>query len=92
MTGAVAVFSDTAPPESLTELVPRIAPPRCCSSGHRMAATRQRSLTPEYHRVAGPNASLWAIPHAQHIKGIETQPRAYERRVVAFFDDALLAR
>jgi len=92
MTGAVTVFSDTAPPATLTDLVPRIAPRPLLFIWAPDGGNATEVLTPEYHRVAGPNASLWAIPHAQHIKGIEAQPRAYERRVVAFFDDALLAR
>ena len=57
-----------------------------------MRTRRRSAAAPEYHRVAGPDASLWAIPHVKHIKGIEAQPRAYERRVVAFFHDALLGR
>jgi uncharacterized protein len=92
LTGAVAVFSDTAPPATLTDLVPRIAPRPLLLIWAPDGGNETEVLTPEYHRVAGPNSSLWAIPHAKHIKGIEAQPRAYERRVVAFFDDALLGR
>ncbi|MGZ4616029.1 MAG: alpha/beta hydrolase [Actinomycetes bacterium] len=92
LTGAVAVFSDTAPPATLTDLVPRIAPRPLLLIWAPDGGNATEVLTPEYHRVAGPNASLWAIPHAKHIKGIEAQPRAYEHRVVAFFDDALLGR
>jgi hypothetical protein len=29
---------------------------------------------------------------ARHIKGITAEPQAYERRVVGFFDNALLGR
>jgi uncharacterized protein len=92
MTGAVAVFSDTAPPPTLTDLVPRIAPRPLLFIWAPDGGNATEVLTPEYYRVAGPNASLWAIPHAKHIKGIEAQPRAYEHRVVAFFDEALLGR
>ncbi len=49
-------------------------------------------LTPDYARIAGPEASLWNVPDAPHIKAIETAPAEYERRVVAFFDEALLTR
>jgi uncharacterized protein len=92
LNAAVGIFSDTAPPATLTELVPRIAPRPLLFIWAPDGGNETEVLTPEYHRVAGPNASLWAIPHAKHIKGIEAQPRAYERRVVAFFDDALLGR
>jgi hypothetical protein len=33
---------------------------------------------------------LWKIPEASHTGGIEARPREYERRVVGFFDRALL--
>jgi hypothetical protein len=92
MTGAVAVFSDTAPPAPLTDLVPRIAPRPVLFIWAPDGGNATEVLTPEYHRLAGPNASLWAIPDAKHIKGIEAQPRAYEDRVVAFFDETLLGR
>ncbi len=92
MMGSVSVFSDTAMPATLTDLVPRIAPRPLLFIWAPDGGNATEVLTPEYHRVAGPNSSLWAIPHAKHIKGIEAQPRAYERRVVAFFDDALLGR
>ena len=92
MNGAVAVFSDTAPPATLTDLVPRIAPRPLLLIWAPDGGNATEVLTPDYHRVAGPNASLWAIPHAKHIKGIEAQPRAYDRRVVGFFDEALVGR
>jgi hypothetical protein len=91
LNGSAAVFSDTAPPATLTDLVPRIGPRPLLFIWAPDGGNATEVLTPEYHRVAGPNASLWAIPHAKHIKGIEAQPREYERRVVAFFDDALAA-
>ena len=90
--GAVAVFSDTAPPASLTDLVPRIAPRPLLFIWAPDGGNATEVLTPEYHRIAGPNASLWAVPDAPHIKGIETAAAAYERRVVGFFDKALLGR
>jgi hypothetical protein len=92
LNAAVVVFSDTAPPATLTDLVPRIAPRPVLFIWAPDGGNETEVLTPEFHRVAGPNASLWAIPDAKHIKGIEAQPRAYEDRLVAFFDDALLDR
>ena len=49
-------------------------------------------LTPDYHELAGPTASLWAVQDAPHIKGMQTEPEEYERRIVDFFDKALLDR
>jgi hypothetical protein len=43
-----------------------------------------------YHLLAGDRASIWAMPDAGHTQGITAEPSEYERRVVRFFDDALL--
>ena len=41
-------------------------------------------------RAAGDNATLWEIPESKHVGGIEARPREYERRVVGFFNEALM--
>ncbi len=92
LNASVAVFSDTAPPESLFDLVPRIAPRPLLFIYAPDGGNTTEVLTPDYARIAGPNASLWTVPDAPHIKAIETAPAEYERRVVGFFDDALLGR
>jgi hypothetical protein len=89
-TGAVALFSDTPPPPKLTDLVPRIAPTPLLliwapSSGGE-------DMNPTYYRLAGRPKAIWAIPEADHIKGITARPKEYERRVVDFFDRALLSK
>jgi hypothetical protein len=89
-TGAVSLFSNTAPPPELTELVPRIAPTPLFliwspSSGGE-------NMNPVYHRLAGEPKQIWSMPGAEHVRGIEAQPREYERRVVGFFDQALPPR
>ena len=89
---SVAVFSDTAPPESLFDLVPRIAPRPLLFIYAPDGGNPTEVLTPDYARIAGPNASLWSVPDAPHIKAIETAPAQYERHVVGFFDKALLGR
>jgi uncharacterized protein len=89
---SVAVFSDTAPPESLFDLVPRIAPRPLLFIYAPDGGNATEVLTPDFARIAGPNASLWTVPDAPHTKAIETAPAEYERRVVDFFDEALLSR
>lgn len=89
-TGAVALFSNTAPPPELTELVSSIAPTPLLliwapSSGGE-------DMNPTYYRLAGRPKSIWAIPEADHIQGITARPEEYERRVVDFFDRALLGK
>jgi fermentation-respiration switch protein FrsA (DUF1100 family) len=89
-TGAVALFSNTAPPPELTELVPRIAPTPLLliwapSSGGE-------DMNPTYYRLAGRPKAIWAIPEADHIQGITARPKEYERRIVDYFDRALLRK
>jgi MYXO-CTERM domain-containing protein len=88
-TGATAVFSNTAPPQKLTDLVPRIAP-RPVFLIWAPNGGNVEIMNPTYRRLAGDHASIWAMNDARHIKGIAAEPRAYERRVVGFFDNALL--
>ena len=51
-----------------------------------------RELTPGYYATAGEPKAIWEVPGASHTGGIDTQPREYERRVIAFFDHALLGK
>jgi uncharacterized protein len=92
LSASVGVFSDTAPPESLFDLVPRIAPRPLLFIYAPDGGNATEVLTPDYARIAGPDASLWTVQDAPHIKAIQTAPAEYERRVVAFFDEALLKR
>ena len=48
-------------------------------------------MSKEYYALARGPKQLWTMPTAKHVGGICDQPREYERRVVGFFDDALLA-
>jgi uncharacterized protein len=89
-TGAVAVFSNTAPPPKLTELVPRIAPTPLLLIW--APASGGEDMNPIYYRLAGRPKAIWAIPEAGHIQGITARPKEYERRVVDFFDRALLSK
>jgi uncharacterized protein len=82
-----SVFQNRLPPENLTQLVPKIAPRPIFlihggedDAGHR---------NPDYYRAAKEPKQIWEAKGG-HTDGIDEQPRAYERRVVAFFDDALL--
>jgi fermentation-respiration switch protein FrsA (DUF1100 family) len=89
LTGTTAVFANTMPPEGLKDLVKDI-PPRPVFLIH----AKGEDLTPLYYESAGEpdNWSLWEVPGAKHVGGLEAQPEEYERRVIGFFDRALLAR
>lgn len=84
---STATFSNTMPPESLKELVKDI-PPRPVFLIH----ARGEVLNEVYYESAGEpeNWELWEVPGAKHVGGLEAQPEEYERRVVGFFDRALL--
>src|SRR3954447_9340928 len=42
-----------------------------------------------YDRAGGDRVELWALPKATHTAALRQYPRAYERRVIDFFDDHL---
>jgi hypothetical protein len=85
---SVALFSDSMPPTSLVDLAPRIAP-RPTLVIWAPNGGNQETMSPKYARLIGPSASVWEIDDAKHIRGLQTHPREYERRVVGFFDRAL---
>jgi dienelactone hydrolase len=86
---AVAVFSDTAPPDDLEELVTQISPtPMLLIAAPN--SPNGELLNRRYHRAANEPKELWEIPESRHIAGLATRPAEYERRVVGFFDRALL--
>jgi hypothetical protein len=89
-TAAVAVLSETRPPPSLADVVPRIAP-RPVLLIHAGRGGGGEELNPTYYRAAAQPKAIWEIPEAGHVAGFEARPREYERRVVGFFDRALLA-
>jgi uncharacterized protein len=86
-TASVAVFSDTAPPPSMFDLIPRIAPtPLLLISS---ADAPNETLAPRYTALGGEGATHWAVPGDNHIGGITESPSQYERVVITFLDDAL---
>jgi hypothetical protein len=69
-----------------TKVAPR--PLLLMYSGHGQGG--EVELNPVFFRAAREPKALWEIPGAAHMGGIRAQPREYERRVVGFFDGALL--
>ncbi len=85
-TASVAVFSSTAPPPKLTDLVPRIHEPVFFIYAPDGGV---ESMNPTYYRLAQGPKSIWAIPHVEHMGGFDAHPKEYERRVTAFLDRSL---
>jgi fermentation-respiration switch protein FrsA (DUF1100 family) len=88
-TAALAVLSGTRPPESLEDLVGRISPrPLFLIYSGR---ADEETFNPAYFEAAAEPKEIWHIPEAAHVGGLAARPAEYERRVVDFFDAALLA-
>jgi uncharacterized protein len=89
METVAGTVSDHRPPADLADLMLRIAPrPVLLIRGR--SGNPDESLNRTYRRAGGPTVSLWEIPRAGHTAGLSTVPAEYERRVVSFFDQALL--
>jgi uncharacterized protein len=89
LTAALAVMSETAPPASLTDLTPRIAPhPLFLIYAGRGSGGEE--MNPDYYRAASQPKTIWEIPEAGHVGGLKARPDEYEQRVVRFFDRTLL--
>jgi dienelactone hydrolase len=89
-TAGVALFSDSLPPPNLKELVADIG----STPVFLIYAERGQggeSLSEEYADVAGPATQLWRTD-SSHMGGYASAPAEYERRVTAFFDNALLGQ
>jgi fermentation-respiration switch protein FrsA (DUF1100 family) len=93
LTTGVALFSNHLPPASLVDLTGRIAPrPVFLIYALHGTGGEEKQLNPKYYAAAGEPKQIWEIPEASHTGGITARPVEYERRVIAFFDDALLKR
>ena len=91
-TPAVALFSSSLPPPSLTDLIGKIAPRPVFLVYAVPGQGGEAELNETFHEAAGNPKEIWNVPGAGHTGGIEAQPEEYERRVVGFFDDALLGK
>jgi fermentation-respiration switch protein FrsA (DUF1100 family) len=87
-TVGTAVFSSTMPPPKLTDLAPRIEQPLFVIWAPNGGNVEHMSR--EYYELAQGPKQIWEMPTAKHVGGIYDQPKEYERRVVGFFDRALL--
>ena len=88
-TGALTVFTNQAPPANLGDLVGRIAPRPVMFIAAPNSKNGEK-LNQRYYAAAQEPKTLWEIPESKHTGGLDARPAEYERRVVGFFDDALL--
>ncbi len=92
LTGATAVFSNQRPPRPIVETIGSIAPRPVFLIYAAPGMGGEDVRQPKYFAAAGEPRSIWLVPGAEHTGGIEARPLEYERRVIGFFDDALLDR
>ena len=87
MIGTLRVLTGNPQPPPLQTLVPQIAPRPALLIATGEGA--ERTMNRAYHRAA-PDTQLWELPLTGHTLGLKQRPRAYEARVIRFFDRALL--
>ena len=93
ITLATALFTNDLPPPSLKSEVSRIAPGAVFFVyGERGQGGTETKPNHGFYDAAREPKQIWEVPGGQHVAGITTKPKEYERRVVGFFDRALLQR
>jgi pimeloyl-ACP methyl ester carboxylesterase len=92
ITAGTMLFSNHAAPPNLKNLVGLIAPRPVFFIYGQHDQDNVRELTPTYFVAAGKPKAIWEVRGASHTGGIDSHPRKYEQRVIAFFDNALLAK
>jgi hypothetical protein len=89
LTAGNTVFTNSPPPPLMQDIIGRIAPRPVFIIWTRNGVDTE-ALNPVYYEAAGAPKTLWEIPESKHVGGLQARPREYERRVVGFFDGALL--
>jgi hypothetical protein len=92
MTGATTVFGNTGPQPPIVDRIGRIAPRAVFLIYAVPGIGGEDYRQPLYYAAAGAPKEIWRVPGSGHTGGLEAQPAEYERRVVEFFDGALLGR
>ena len=85
------VFSGAAPPPPLEERVPRVAPTPLLLIAAGGFPT-EIEFNRHYAAVANEPFTYWELPDVGHTAAVRERAEEYERRVVGFFDEALLER
>ena len=85
------VFSGYSPGPPLAERVAQVSPTPLFLIGAGGFAT-EIDFNRHYADVAQEPFTYWELPTVGHTAAVRERPGQYERRVIAFFDDALLAR
>jgi len=92
MTAALTVFSNHGPPPPIESRIGRIAPRAVFLIHADPGLGGENTRGPIYYARAGEPKQIWKVPGSKHTGGIRARPDEYERRVIDFFDRALLHR
>lgn len=92
VTPATALFSNDLPPPSLENLAGRISPRPVFFIYATPGQGGEAELTSVFNDAAREPKAIWRVPGSGHTGGIEARPKEYERRVIGFFDRALLSK
>jgi dienelactone hydrolase len=90
LTPGVALFANDMPPPALDELAAEVSPTPLLLIYADPGQGGEAELQQTFYNAAREPKEIWLVPGAGHTGGIEAQPAEYERRVVGFFDEALL--
>jgi uncharacterized protein len=89
MTAGTAVFSNSAPPPHLIDLVEQIAPRSMLLIYSPKDDPDEPRFNRAFYEAAGAPKEIWGVPEAGHVGAQEARPREYEQRVTRFFARAL---
>ena len=87
---ATAVFSNQGPPPPIVDRIGEIAPRAVFLIWADPGMGGENIRQPKYYAAAGSPKQIWKVPGAGHTGGLAAQPAEYERRVIDFYDRALL--
>ena len=89
---AARIFSGESPGESLKDLVARVSPTPLLLISTGGSLPVERDFNRIYAEAAREPVDFWDLPDVDHTAAIRQRPDEYERRVVGFFDRALVPR
>ena len=90
MTAATTVFANHTPPPPTVDHIGAIAPRPVLLIYADPGIGGEDTRQPKYYAAAAEPKSIWKVPGSDHTGGLDAAPLEYERRVVDFFDDAVL--
>jgi uncharacterized protein len=87
---AARIFSGASPGKALKELVAEVSPTPLFLIATGGSLPAELDFNRIYARAAQEPVELWELPDVAHTAAIRERPTEYERRVIGFFDQALV--